>query len=125
MTLAMLDDAHRACIERGEQPPAPVNGFAIIDTGANATCFDADAAQRAGLLVVGATHMTSASHASHRVLTFAGKIVCPDLTIDLEAGMGANLSAVDDKLVALLGRDTLKSAILIYNGPDGHFSLAT
>ena len=125
MTLAMLDDAQRACIERGEQPPAPVNGFAIIDTGANTTCFDADAAQRAGLPMVGVTHMTSASHADHQVPTFTGKIVCPTITIDVKAGMGANLSPFGDKLVAVLGRDTLKAAILIYNGPDGHFSLAT
>ncbi len=53
--LTLPDDAQRACIERGEQPPAPVNGIAMI---------------------------------------------------------------------ALLGRDILKSAILTCNGPDGHFSLA-
>ena len=124
VTLTLSDDVQRACIERGEQPPAPVNGRAMIDTGASATCFDADAAQRAGLPVVGVAQMTSASHANHQVPTFAGKIVCPTIVIDVESGMGANLSSVGGGLIALLGRDVLKSAILTYNGPDGHFSLA-
>lgn len=124
VTLTLPDDVQRACIERGEQPPAPINGIAMIDTGASATCFDTDAAQRAGLPVVGVAQMTSASHASHQVPTFAGKIVCPAVTINVESGMGANLSSVGDGLIALLGRDILKSAILTYNGPDGHFSLA-
>ncbi len=124
VTLALPDDVQRAYVERGEQPPTPVNGLAMIDTGASATCFDTDAAQRARLPTVGVARMTSASHADHQVPTFAGKIVCPTITIDVGSGVGANLSSVGDGLIALLGRDILKSAILTYNGPDGHFSLA-
>ena len=124
VTLTLSDDVQRAYIERGEQPPAPVNGFAMIDTGASTTCCDADAARRAGFPTVGVARMTSASHASHQVPTFTGKIVCPKFTINMESGMGVSLSSFGNGLIALLGRDVLKSAILIYNGPDGHFSLA-
>lgn len=38
--------------------------------------------------------------------------------------MGANLSAFGNDSIVLPGRDLLKSAIFIYNGPDGHFSIA-
>ena len=128
VTLTLPDNAQRAYIGRGQQPPAPISGTAMIDTGATATCFDTNAAQRAGLPTVGVARMASASHANHPVPTFAGKIICSTITINVEINvapsMGANLSAVSNGLIALLGRDVLKSAILTYNGPDGHFSLA-
>ena len=124
VTLNLPDEVQRTYIERGEQPPAPVRGFALIDTGASATCFDIDTAQNVGLPTVGVAQMTSASHANQTVPTFAGKIVCPTITINVNLGMGANLSSVSNDMIAILGRDILKSAILNYNGPDGHFSLA-
>ncbi|MYD99825.1 MAG: hypothetical protein F4Y03_00915 [Alphaproteobacteria bacterium] len=124
VTLTLSDEAQKAYVERGESPPAGVSGFAMIDTGATATCIDIDAANQAGLPTVGAARMTSASHANQNVPTFAGKIVGPPINIDVEAGMGANLSAFGSNLIVLLGRDLLQSAVFIYNGPDGHFSIA-
>ena len=124
VTLALPDEVLRAFIDRGEKVPDAVSGLAMIDTGATTTCFDVDAAKRAGLPTVGAAQMTSASHASQNVPTFAGKIICPTITINVESGMGANLSSFGSQLIVLLGRDILGSAVLIYNGPDGHFSLA-
>ena len=101
----------------------------MIDTGASKTCFDAEAAAEAGLPVVGTAQMASASHANHTVPTFAGRLIGPTINISLEAGMGVSLSDVGadgtGRLIALLGRDALASAVLNYNGPDGSFSLAT
>ena len=129
VTLTLSDEALKAYAARGEFPPPTVNGFAMIDTGASTTCFDARAAQEAGLPTVGTAKMSSASHANHAVPTFAGRLICPTIHVDVEAGMGANLSEIGGdgpgRLIALLGRDALASAILIYNGPDGSFSLAT
>ena len=124
MTLTLPNHVQRAYIKRGKQPPAPVKGLAMIDTGATMTCFDTASAQRAGLPTVGVARMMSASHAGHHVPMFTGKIICPRMTIDMVLGMGASLSSFGNGLIALLGRDILKSAILIYNGPGGHFSLA-
>lgn len=39
-----------------------------------------------------------------------------------ERGLGASLAS--DKLIALLGRDALKDAVLVYNGSDASFSLS-
>ena len=38
-------------------------------------------------------------------------------------GLGVELSGKDG-IVALIGRDLLKSAMFVYNGPDGTFALA-
>ncbi len=94
VTLTPSDDALKAYTVRGESPPPAVNGFAMIDTGASTTCFDARAAQEAGLPTVGIAKMSSASHANHAVPTFAGRLVCPTIDINVEAGMGANLSEI-------------------------------
>lgn len=124
VTITLSDEAQHAFIDRGEKPPEAVTGFALIDTGANTTCFDEASARLAGLPTVGVTNMASASHANHEVPLFAGKIIAPTLNINVEGGMGANLSAVGKGLVALIGRDLLKAALFTYNGPDGHFSIA-
>ena len=124
VTLTLSDEVQKAYVERGEGPLAGVSGFAMIDTGATATCIDIQAAQNAGLPTVGTARMTSASHADQDVPAFAGRIVGPTISIDVESGMGANLSTFGNNLIVLLGRDLLKSAVFIYNGPDGHFSIA-
>lgn len=67
--------------------------------------------------------MASASHPQHEVPIFAGKIVLDNININVEAGMGVNLSGFP-QLVALIGRDLLQNAVFIYNGPDGSVSLA-
>ena len=124
VTLHLPDQSQQALVDRGEQPPAPVSGFALIDTGAVTTCFDVDAARNAHLPEIGAATMTSATHANHLVPTFSGKIVCPTIAIDVPEGMGANLAAQGNDLIALIGPDVLQSAVFVYNGPDGHFSLS-
>ena len=68
--------------------------------------------------------MTSATHAHEIVLIFAGQL---DITgipqnVVVNRAYGANLAS--QGLVALIGRDLLASCILIYNGPDGSFSLS-
>ncbi len=133
VTIHVPEEVAQAYADRGETSPPPINGYAIIDTGATMTCFDAEAAQAAGLPTIGDADMSSASHMSSRVPVFAGKIFVPGLGIgiNIAEGMGANLSSINLKnsdgeaLVALLGRDFLRNTVLVYNGSDGHFSLST
>ena len=131
VTIHVPDDVAQAYADRGETSPPPNNGYAIIDTGATTTCFDVEAAKAAGLPQIGDADMSSASHTSSRVPVFAGKIFVPGLGIgiNIPEGMGANLSSINlnsdgEALVALLGRDFLQNTVLVYNGPDGHFSLS-
>ena len=54
---------------------------------------------------------------------FAGKLVIPQfIDINLEYALGANLGG--ESLIALIGRDLLQSAVLVYNGTDGTVSLS-
>jgi len=125
VTIAVPGEVQRSYPEGGETPSDPIKGFALIDTGASMTCFDVHAAKKGGLPQIGVSRMASATHASQTVPTFAGQIIGPSLPIDVEQGMGANLPSQEPDLIALIDRDILQSAILIYNGADGHFSLSS
>ena len=123
-TTLMVSDSHRqALAQQGTKVPDAINGFALIDTGASGTCVDGQAAARAGLPVIDKTMMTSASHAEHEVPVFAGKLVIPEFTdIQLEYALGATLDG--QNLIALIGRDLLQAAVLVYNGTEGTVSLS-
>ena len=102
--------------------PAVVNGSALIDTGASGTCIDQKAAEQAGLPVIDKAMMASASHAKHEVPVYGAKLVIPHFSaIDVEYAMGANLDEMN--LIALIGRDLLQRAVLVYNGTDGSIAL--
>ena len=123
-TTLMVSDSHRQALARqGTQVPDAINGFALIDTGASGTCVDQQVATKAGLPIIDKTMMTSASHAEHEVPVFTGKLVIPEFTdINLEYVLGANLAG--QNLIALIGRDLLQSAVLVYNGTHGTVSLS-
>ena len=135
VTIHLPDLVQRAYSERGDKVPAPVNGIALIDTGATITCIDRKAAEKASLPVTGVTTMSTASHANQECPTYASKIVFPTINFTVQNAMGANLTSLGgtvidtdidtgNDLIVLLGRDFLANAILIYNGPSGAFSLA-
>src|SRR5262245_8645191 len=48
----------------GKPIPAPVTGFALIDTGATSSCLDDQIAKQLQLPIVDVVKMASASHAS-------------------------------------------------------------
>ena len=122
-TMLTVSDSHRQLlVTQGKAVPDPIHGLALIDTGASNTCFDQQAALKAGLPVVDGAMMASASHAKQDVPVFAGKLVIPEFNIDTEFALGANLGG--QNLIALIGRDVLQSAVLVYNGTDGTVSLS-
>ena len=124
ITLFPLEEHVKELAAKGLTPSAPVTGFALIDTGASSTCFDRGAAERAGLAVVDSGPMTSATHENEIVPIYAGRLTIQGISQNVNAfrAFGANLRP--QGLVALIGRDLLASCVLIYNGPDGSFSLS-
>ncbi len=106
-----------------EGHPQPVTGRALIDTGASVTCVDQEAAETAGLSIVGSGPMTSATHEREIVPIYAGKIrITGFLEVETRSAMGANLRP--QGLIALIGRDLPENCVLVVNGPDGAFSLS-
>lgn len=124
LTLSPLEEHVKAAADKGETVPQPFSGFALIDTGAAVTCVDRTAADRAGLAMVDSGFLTSVTHEAEAVPIYAGKLDIAGLPNNIVAhrAYGANLTS--QGLVALIGRDFLKSCILVYNGPDGSFSLS-
>ena len=120
----MISDAHRKVLgEEGRLVPPVVNGTALIDTGASNTCIDQGAAEKAGLPTIGKAAMASASHPEHEVPVYSAKLVIPQFSdIDVAYAMGANLGGMG--LTALIGRDLLQRAVLVYNGTDGSIALS-
>ena len=122
--MLMVSDSHRQFLTtQGKAVPDAIHGLALIDTGANNTCFDQQAALKAGLPVIDMGMMTSASHAEQDVPVFAGRLVIPEFTnIDTDYALGVNLAG--QNLIALIGRDLLQSTVLVYNGTHGTVSLS-
>ena len=88
------------------------------------TCIDQQAAEAARLAVVDSGLMSSASHTNETVPIYAGRLFIEGIGITIESkrAFGANLK--DQGLIALIGRDMLASCLLVYNGPDGSYSLS-
>lgn len=112
----------------GQPVPEPVAGFALIDTGATKSCIDSEAARRLGLQPINTIQLgTAAGPITQFLYPATFRFPAMKLEIEFSSVVGVDLtgqSVGDKKLVALIGRDVLARFILIYNGPNGQFSLA-
>ena len=113
----------------GAQIPTPVIGMGLIDTGASVSAVDLSVVDRLGIQPIGVVPISHAG-GSQLQQTYPARFSFPGTslpTIDFSALLGANLSGmllpIPGQLIALLGRDLLKSFVLIYNGSDGRFTL--
>jgi predicted aspartyl protease len=108
----------------GTPVPEPISGFALIDTGASATCVDAQVASQMNLPVVGTCTLATPSHESieknqHPVHI---QVVGTNIAFAVPAAVGADLRG--QGILALIGRDVLFQCILVYSGPDDSYSLS-
>jgi hypothetical protein len=114
---------------RNQQIPAPVAGFALIDTGATRSCVDSQVISSLGVNPIGITSLGTARGRSQHHL-YPAKFNFPAMKgFEIEFGsvVGVDLSgqgAGKMQIIALIGRDVLSRCILIYHGPKGSFSLA-
>lgn len=104
--------------------PETVSGRALIDTGADVTAFDLQAAARAGLERRGAGKVaTVLGRHDGRVPLLLGEVTITGFsTFSVPRGRGFDLSPLG--LIALIGRDILSRAVLVYNGKDGWATLS-
>ena len=103
----------------GHAVPAPIAGWALVDTGASDTCIDADQAQRMGLPAIDVVTMASASHAAtlQNLYPIRIEFASVPIVVDAPRVMGANLAA--QSLLLLIGRDLLQHCTFTYNGLAG------
>ena len=109
----------------GEQPVTPIEGQALIDTGASKTSVDKSVVEALGLPPIGQGQMGTAGGMVANVTIHAVQLTFPTMPgspIVAGAMMACDLSG--QPFQVLFGRDLLARFIFIMNGPDGSFSLA-
>jgi len=117
--------------QEGKPPPAPVAGFALIDTGATATAVDETAIGQLGVQPIDVATVGTAGGAQPR-LVYPGRLSFPGTplgTFEFGRLLGVDLAGQSvplpqGQIIVLLGRDILQRCILIYNGSVGMFSLS-
>ena len=118
-------------LQRASTPiPNPVEGFALIDTGASITAIDGIVFTQLGINPNGIAMVGTAGGLQQQSpypvrLTFPGTGI-PG--VNHAKALGCNLAGQlvlgNRPVIALIGRDILQRFILIYNGSAGMFSLS-
>lgn len=102
---------------------APIRVTAVIDTGAQMTVLSPDVTVALGIKAVGAVSILTP--------TSAGAVQCPQFHINVHFSADAvieNILAAQAPLIGhgfqcLIGRDVLRTAVLVYIGPENQFTL--
>lgn len=108
----------------GSPAPSPINGPALVDTGASVSCVDRSVPARLGLSPIGTTQLSGATGGGLRSL-YPMRIVVQGMgnwTLDFQYVVEADLAPLG--YVALLGRDVLRFTVLQYFGHVGEFTVS-
>jgi hypothetical protein len=109
--------------------PAPVSGFALIDTGAFATAVDDSIFTSLGVQPIDEIP-TDTPHGAGKSNVYPGSISFPGMNVNdmpMERVVGCKLKwkTLDDKeIIMLLGRDLLRYFLMVYNGPGSDIILS-
>lgn len=111
--------------------PKPVQIQGLVDTGASATCIDPSVLSQLGLTPTGTTLVNSPTTGQQPVvadtydvsLTIYATANQPPLIHHTVPAVASELLAAQG-IHALIGRDILRSCLLMYDGMGGLFSLA-
>lgn len=108
--------------------PAPISGYALIDTGASKSCVHGSIMKELHVSPIGvATSHTAAGAVPHALYPAHFTFPAAKIEIDFASVVGVNLSGqqiATKPIIALIGRDVLAMGIFVYNGSFGTFSFA-
>lgn len=122
-----LTQAHIQILQKMNLPiPAPVSGYALIDTGATFCSVDEQVISGLGgiqfgyEMVIGATGGQAVPQPKYAAsLSFPGTNL-PNITFSDFIGAPLQIAGI----IALIGRSVLSDFVMVYNGPGGHVSLS-
>ncbi len=123
VVLALPDQLVEEFTKQNQAIPAPISGWALIDTGAGHTCIDEGVATKLKLPIVNKATMASASHPETEANVYPVKFLIPNLLPDRNTPLVIGAPLDVQGLVALIGRDALTCFHLTYNGGAGEFTL--
>jgi hypothetical protein len=110
--------------------PNPIDGFALIDTGASITSVDVTVFAQLGVNPNGIANVGTAGGPQQQS-TYPARLLFPGTTLpstDHARTLGCNLTGQTvlggKKIIALVGRDLLSRCVFIYNGSAGMWSLS-
>jgi hypothetical protein len=112
--------------------PPPVQGFALIDTGASISSADTSVFTQLGISQNGVALVGTAG-GQQQQYTYAARLSFPGTAIpafDHPRMLGCDLAGhvvlgiPNARLIALIGRDILKLFVFVYNGTAGVWSLS-
>lgn len=109
--------------ELGEQPPAPISGLALIDTGASITAVDEEVCLKLGLPATGTVIMSHAAGNEERAC-YPIQVMFPGSPLPPLASPKVVSCKLHSPQILLLGRDLLAMLRLVYHGPAGRIELA-
>lgn len=112
--------------------PLPVQGFALIDTGASISSADTSVFTQLGISQNGVALVGTAGGRQQQY-TYAARLSFPGTGIPAfdhpkmlgcDLGGQAVLGIPNVKIIALIGRDILKLFVFVYNGTAGVWSIS-
>jgi len=112
--------------------PSPVQGFALIDTGASISSADTSVFTQLGISQNGVALVGTAG-GQQQQFTYPARLSFPGTSIpafDHPKMLGCDLGGYvvlgipNARIIALIGRDILKLFVFIYNGTAGVWSLS-
>jgi len=121
-SIAVAAAAEKALTDAGQPVPAPVQVTALIDTGATGSAISKGTAQQLGLQPVGVIPVSTPSSAKVPMSLFAIRFLLPNSLIFETTAIEAQLQG--QGIDALIGRDVLSQAVLVYIGYANEFTLA-
>lgn len=111
-------------LRRGDQPPAPVEGMALVDTGASQTLVDSRVIEQLDIPPVGVQRMrTFLSGEPVPLSTHFTSIRLGDERPWDGLVVAAPLAVQRPETIALIGRDLLRRARFVYEGRDGRIRI--
>jgi len=133
VTIGLPPALEQYCLRENLQIPAPIAGYALIDTGASASAVHEQIFKDYGVQPIDHIPMSTPHTKDQWSFVYPAKIQFPGLNLANDSmlqslrvvGCDLRWTTFDDKeIIMLMGRDLLKHFLMVYNGVQSDVTLA-